>query len=68
MEFLDINLMKDLCLLLHANQSLSTGGSLRKPDSALVLKIHAKNPRNKKTGVYLFFKGTQELEFFWLRF
>ncbi len=49
MEFLDNNLKKDSSLLLHAIHSLSTGGRIFKENQILVLKIHSKNPRNKKT-------------------
>ncbi len=43
---------KKSSLFFNAIQSVSTGAFKTKPESSLVLKIHAKNPRNKKTRVY----------------
>ena len=41
----------DLSLLLHGIQSLSLA-DFNETYSTLILKIHTKNPRNKKTRVY----------------
>ncbi len=66
MEFVDINFTKDSSLLLHAIHRLSTGRILKKPDSTLVLKIHTKNPQNKKNWVCLWiascWKGKKRVE------
>jgi hypothetical protein len=52
MEFLDINLTKDSSLLLHAIRETSILADF-KSYSTLVLKLHTKKSRNKKTLVYL---------------
>ncbi len=53
MEFLDINLTKDLILLLHAIQSLSIGRFLKKTRLYSAFKnTYKKNQRNKKARVW----------------
>ncbi len=53
-EFLNICLTKDSSLLLHAIHSLSTGGFLKKPDSALVLKLHTKkSTKQENAGLFV---------------